>query len=487
MKEKKIMFPSDFLWGAATAANQIEGAWNSDGKGLSFADLLPHGNSSSRNPDFSWKIIEGVYYPNHHGIDFYNRYKEDIALLAQLGLKCFRMSIAWTRIYPNGDESEPNEAGLRFYDNVFHELKKNGIEPIVTLSHFEMPVHLIKKYGGWANKKVITFFDKYCSTVMNRYKDKVIYWIVFNEMNRAIMDVDGDWNICMHTGLELKPNDNRAQIVMDAVHNQLIAVSRTVKLGHEISEKFKVGAMLLYFPSYPRTCAPEDVFYTYAEERRKSLYTSDILVFGKYPSYMKAYLDSLHVECNITAEEFTVLKENPIDFLSFSYYMSITESAHREKYKEGSGNVFNGIRNPYLNASEWGWEIDPLGLRYSLNLLYDRYHIPLYIVENGFGAVDQLDENKWIADDERIKYLNDHLVNAYRAIEDGVDLRGYCSWGPIDLISASKGEMKKRYGFVYVDLDDQGNGTLERLKKKSFQWYHDVIQSNGAILNQEEN
>lgn len=485
MKENKITFPDGFLWGAATAANQIEGAWNLDGKGLSFADLLPHGNSSSRMPDFAWTVKEGVHYPNHHGIDFYHRYKEDIVLMAELGLKCFRMSIAWTRIYPNGDEEEPNEAGLLFYDKVFDELKRYDIEPIVTLSHFEMPVHLIKEYGGWSNKKVIDFFEHYCDTVMRRYKDKVTYWIVFNEMNRAIMDVDGDWNVCMHTGMELKSEDHRAQRVMNAVHNQLIAVSKTIRLGHEIQPKFKVGAMLLYFPSYPRTCAPDDVFYTYTEERKKSLYTSDILVFGRYPGYMKANLERMHVECNITEDEFDIIQHNPIDFLSFSYYMSITESIHRDQYAEGSGNVFNGIKNPYLKATQWGWEVDPLGLRYSLNLLYDRYHIPLFIVENGFGAIDKLDEHKQIADDERIAYLNDHLVNAYHAIQDGVDLIGYCSWGPIDLISASKGEMKKRYGFVYVDLDDEGNGSMERIKKKSFDWYQNVIRSNGETLKEE--
>lgn len=477
-----IQFPSSFMWGGASAANQIEGAWNEDGKGLSFADCLHGGNAAGCTSDFSLEVKPGTFYPNHRGTDFYHRHSEDIALLGELGLSCFRMSIAWTRIFPNGDDAVPNEKGLQFYDTVFDELHEQGIEPVVTLSHFEMPVHLMKAYGGWDNREVAFHFERYCRVVMERYREKVKYWIVFNEMNRAILDFERGATYCNHTGLILKEGDNRAQRVMDAVFHQLYSVNNAVRIGHEINPEAKIGAMILYFPSYPRTCNPDDVFYTFQKLRRQSFYTADILTSGVCPYYFEAYMKELGVSCCLSDDDFALMREHPVDFLSFSYYMSVTEAKDREHYLETDGNVFNGVRNPYLQASEWGWEIDPLGLRIALNELYDRYRIPLFIVENGLGAVDTPDETGYVADDYRIKYLNDHLVSCADAIADGVDLMGYCWWGPIDLISASRGEMSKRYGFVYVDLDDNGRGTLARTKKKSFDYYHEVIATNGANL-----
>lgn len=479
---KDIEFPDDFLFGGAIAANQVEGAYNIDGKGISMADLLTSGTVSSRRKGFSLEIDNNKYYPRHVAIDFYNRYKEDIAMFGEMGFKCLRLSIAWTRIFPNGDDLEPNQKGLDYYDSVFDELIKNGIEPVVTLSHFEMPLNLVNSYGGWENHKTIDFFEKYARTVFERYKNKVKKWIVFNEMNAALNDINGDWPIGIHTGLKFEEDDNRAQKVYQAIHHQFVATSRVVKLCHQIIENSIIGGMVVYFSSYPRTCSPNDVFYNYCTERHKSLFFLDVLTSGKYPKYIERYFADNNINLKTEEIDLKTMSDNKIDFIAFSYYMSITESATPEKYEEGAGNVFNGIKNPYLEASKWGWEIDPLGLRYSLNLLYDRYKLPLFIVENGFGAEDVLTEEGTVEDDYRIKYINDHLVNIYDAIQDGVSVIGYCSWGPIDLVSAGTGEMKKRYGYIYVDRDDLGNGTLKRYKKKSFYWYKDVIKTKGKIL-----
>jgi 6-phospho-beta-glucosidase len=479
-------FPKDFLWGGAISANQAEGAYNEDGKGLAVTDFMEHGTVDTRKAGFTFTLKDDVYYPRHTAIDFYHRYKEDIALFAQMGFRVLRLSIAWSRIFPNGDDTQPNEKGLAFYENVFKECRKHGIQPLVTISHFEMPVNLVTKYNGWGNYETIGFFERYVQTIFTRYKDLVKYWIVFNEINAGVNDLKGNWPICCHTGMVLSEGCNRFQSIYQAIHHQFVAVAHTVKLCHDVIPDGKVGAMIAHIPMYPRTCDPDDIFYAFRSERNRGLLFLDVQANGEYPYYFEAYLSHQNVELDRRPEDLAKIKQNTVDFVAFSYYMSMAGSAHPEKYPKGEGNIFSGIKNPYLTASDWGWEIDPVGLRYSLNFLYDRYKKPLFIVENGFGAHDTIDADGAIRDDYRIDYLQKHLTEVGKALADGVDLMGYCTWGPIDIVSAGSGEMKKRYGFIYVDKDNDGNGTLERKIKQSFHWYRRIIATNGECLEQEE-
>ena len=462
-------FKENFLWGGAISANQVEGAYLEGGKGLSTADVLPRGMMSA-------PVIptEGDYQ-SHTGIDFYHRYKEDIKLFKELGFKCLRLSIAWSRIFPNGDEEIPNEEGLEFYDNVFDELIANGIEPVVTLSHYEMPLGLSSNYGGFANRKLIGFFERYARAVFTRYKDKVKYWMTFNEINSI--------TVMRFTcgGIIPKEGENPRQLSYEAAHNQLVASALAVKACHEIVDGGKIGCMINYGCVYPMTCNPLDALDALDKDRR-TLFFSDVQVRGKYPGYQKRFFRENNISINISEEDEKILKENTVDFVGMSYYMSRVASTDSEKIEKAEGNIFKMLKNPYLKASEWGWQIDPEGLRYSLNTLYDRYEVPIFIVENGLGAVDVVEEDGSIKDDYRIDYLREHINAMKEAVNDGVDLIGYTAWGPIDLVSASTGEMKKRYGFIYVDKDDDGNGTLERRKKKSFNWYKEVIESNGENL-----
>lgn len=467
-----IKFPEGFLWGGATAANQFEGAYNEDGKGLSIQDLMPKGITGpvSEEPiEDNMKLI---------GIDFYHRYKEDIKLFAEMGFKTFRLSIAWSRIFPNGDDKEPNEKGLEFYDKVFDELAKYGIEPLVTLSHYETPLALAKNYDGWTDRRLIGFFENYVRTVFTRYKDKVKYWLTFNEINSALHAP------LMSAGIWTPKEKLSKQDLYQAMHHELVASALAVKVGHEINPEFKIGCMILGVPNYPLTPMPSDVLKT-LEQDRENLFFADIHVRGEYPKYMNRYFKENNIEIKFEEGDSEVL-ENTVDFISFSYYMSSCATADPEKNKSGEGNIISGVPNPYLKSSDWGWQIDPEGLRYILNFYYDRYQKPLFIVENGLGAVDELiteeNGNKTVNDDYRINYLNDHLVQVAEAIEDGVELMGYTTWGCIDLVSASTAELKKRYGFIYVDRNDDGTGTLERYKKKSFNWYKEVIETNGGSL-----
>lgn len=473
-------FPGNFLWGGATAANQLEGAFNEGGKGLSIADVMPGGKIRQQfrnNPNFDFTINEEKYvYPNHDGIDFYHRYKEDIALFAEMGFKAYRMSIAWSRIFPNGDELQPNEQGLDFYDNVFDELIKYGIEPIVTLSHYEIPLHLVKEYGGWRSRELVTFFERYVRTVFNRYKNKVKYWLTFNEINSGLkMPLYG-------LGFIAKNEEERYQATFQAFHHQFLASALAVKLGHEIIPKSKIGCMIIYAPVYPFDSNPENVWYAKEEARLFNNFCGDVHVFGEYPKFIKRYFEEHNVKLEIKDGDLELLKEGTVDFISFSYYMSRTEKKNASSDEKIQGNMIGGVKNRFLKASDWGWEIDPIGLRISLNELYDRYRMPLFIVENGLGAYDKVEEDGTINDDYRIEYLREHIKAMAEAIKDGVELIGYTSWGCIDLVSAGTGEMSKRYGFIYVDKHDDGSGTFKRLKKKSFYWYQKVISTNGEDL-----
>ncbi len=473
------MLDKNFMWGGATAANQCEGGYFEGGRGLANVDVTPHGKDRYPVLAGKMKMLEldsEHYYPALKSIDMFHRFREDIKLFGEMGFKTYRLSIGWTRIFPNGDELEPNEEGLKFYEELFKECHKYGIEPLVTITHFDCPIHLIKEYGGWRNRKLIEFYQRLVTVLFNRYKGLVKYWLTFNEINMILHApfIGG--------GIVFEPGDNEEQIKYTAAHNQLVASAYATKIAHEIDPENKVGCMLAAGNYYPYTCHPEDVFKAMNLDRENYFFI-DVQSRGEYPKYALKQLEREKIDVGMTPEDIKVLKENTVDFISFSYYSSRTASADPEINKTTAGNIFASLKNPHLKASEWGWQIDPLGLRITMNAMYDRYQKPLFIVENGLGAKDVMTESGEVIDDYRIEYLKAHIQSFMDAVElDGIELWGYTPWGCIDLVSAGTGEMSKRYGFIYVDRDDAGNGTLNRSKKKSFDWYKNVIATNGEVL-----
>ncbi|MGE9133440.1 6-phospho-beta-glucosidase [Lacticaseibacillus paracasei] len=474
-------FPKGFLWGGAVAAHQFEGGWQAGGKGVSIADVMTAGDNETKR-----RITDGVQsgenYPNHDAIDYYHRYHEDDQLFADLGLNCFRTSIAWTRIFPNGDEEQPNEAGLKFYDDVFDDLLSHQIEPVITLSHFEMPYHLVKKYGGWRSRKVIDFFVKFATVVFDRYKDKVKYWMTFNEINNQV-GMMNEWSLFTNSGLLIKPDEDKEAVMFQAAHYEAVASALAVQIGHRINPDFQIGCMVAMGPVYPATPNPNDVFK--AERTMQTNYClADVQVKGKYPAFLDRYFDRHAFNLDITLEDRDVLLAGKVDYIGFSYYAShVTEASQDEPTDFITMGHNREVKNSTLQRSDWGWEIDPVGLRYALNWFSDRYEVPLFIVENGFGAFDKINQDGHIQDDYRIDYLRQHINQMRLAVEvDGVKLMGYTPWGIIDLVSAGTGQMEKRYGVIYVDKDDQGKGTLARSKKASFDWFQKVIRSNGDDL-----
>lgn len=470
------VFRDDFLWGGACAANQFEGAWDVDGKGPSVPDLCTNGSHTS--PKWVTTAVRSDrLYPSHEAIDFYHHYEEDIALFAEMGFKTFRTSINWTRIFPTGMETEPNEKGLEFYDKVFDCCKKHGIEPLVTISHYELPYALVEKYNGWASRELIEFYMNYCKAIFERYKDKVKYWLTFNEINMLLHMP------FMGAGLLFAPGENVQQVKYQAAHHELVASAKAVKLAHAIMPDAMVGCMLAAGQFYPRTCAPADV-QAAAEADRDNYFFIDVQSRGEYPVWAKKRMERAGIALQMEPGDEQLLKEGTVDFISFSYYSSRCTTVDPELMNKASGNaIMDAVKNPYLKASDWGWAIDPVGLRITMNSLYDRYQKPLFIVENGLGAVDKVEADGSIHDTYRIDYLRAHIEQMEKAInEDGLPLLGYTTWGPIDLVSASTGEMKKRYGFIYVDKDNEGKGTLARSRKDSFYWYKKVIASDGEDL-----
>ncbi|RGI32219.1 6-phospho-beta-glucosidase [Melissococcus sp. OM08-11BH] len=472
-------FRQDFLWGGATAANQCEGAYREDGRGLANVDLAPVGKDRAAVITGEMKMFEfdeHHFYPAKEAIDMYHRYKEDIALFAEMGFKTYRLSIAWSRIFPKGDENEPNEAGLKYYEDLFKECKKYGIEPLVTITHFDCPMHLVEKYGAWRSRELVGFYENLCHVIFNRYKGLVKYWLTFNEINMILHAP------FMGAGLYFEEGENKEQIKYQAAHHELLASAIATKIAHEVDPENKVGCMLAAGANYAYTSKPEDVWASRKADRENYFFI-DVQSRGEYPSYALKEMEQKGITLPIQEGDLELLKEHTVDFVSFSYYSSRLQSTDPAVNEQTSGNIFESLKNPYLESSEWGWQIDPLGLRITLNDLYDRYQKPLFIVENGLGAVDTPDENGYVADDYRIEYLAEHIKAMRDAVEiDGVDLLGYTTWGCIDLVSAGTGEMKKRYGFIYVDRDNEGNGTLNRSKKKSFDWYKKVIATNGEDL-----
>lgn len=466
-----MTFPANFLWGGAVAANQCEGAYDEDGKGWSTQDLAPKGivGAITDHPTEDNLKLKGI--------DFYHRYREDIAMFAEMGFSVFRFSIAWSRIFPNGDEETPNEAGLAFYDQLIDECRRHGMEPLVTLSHYETPYHLAKTYDGWCSRKMIDFFKRYVNTVMKRYKGKVHYWLTFNEINSILH------NSYLSGGI-LTPKEQLSKSdLYQAIHHELVASALVTKMAHEIDPDNKVGCMVIGIPSYPLTPNPDDVIAN-MEQDRHNLYFTDVQARGAYPKYLNRYFKENGIQIQMEEGDEEILK-NSVDFISFSYYMSTCGCADPDAHPQAAGNIIPGVANPYLRSSQWGWQIDPKGLRFLLNQFYDRYQKPLFIVENGLGARDELIEKDGVLtveDDYRIEYMREHLLQVEEAIEDGVEVLGYTSWGCIDLVSASTAQMSKRYGFIYVDRNDDGSGSMTRYRKKSFYWYRDVIASNGASL-----
>jgi len=466
-----MTFPKDFLWGGATSAAQIEGAYRTDGKGLSTADMMTLAKPGEGRK-ITETILEDEYYPSHQAIDHYHHYEEDIALFAEMGFEVYRLSFAWTRIFPNGDDSEPNQAGLDFYDRLIDFCLEYNIEPLVTLQHFDTPMGL-EKYGFWEGREVVDHFVRYAQTMMEHFKGRVRYWLTFNEIN--VMSTM-PWNA---GGIALGASEETKMI---AAYHQFLASAKVVQLAHEIDPENQVGMMYNGHFSYPNSSDPEDVLGNELFQQQMLFY-ADVQAKGEYPGYKWKDLEQKGIELPIQEGDLEELKAGTVDFISFSYYLTHVCGKRTKGIFKGLNGLETSYTNPHLKRSEWGWPIDPIGLRLALNTLYYRYNLPVMVVENGLGAKDEITEEGKIHDDYRIEYLRDHLLEIEKAInEDGVEVMGYTAWGPIDLISASKGEMTKRYGFIYVDFDNKGQGTGQRLRKDSFDWYQEVIRTNGASL-----
>jgi len=469
----KNNFTEDFLFGSASAAYHFEGAWDKDGKGPAVADVVP-GTQDERTE----KPEPGNL--KHRGVEFYDRYKEDIALFAELGLKAFRTSIAWSRIYPEGIEEEPNEKGLQFYDDLFDELLKYGIEPIITITHSgEMPLYLADNYNGFANKEVIAYYEKYVRTVIERYQNKVKYWLTFNEINGSSRMP------FFYAGVSQDKETITEELTQQVNHNIFVANARAIKIIKEINPDLQVGCTTIQGLYYPLSSKPEDFMQAYKDNRERLFYT-DIHVFGKYPQYKLKEFEDKGFNLDITDEELRDLKENTVDFLAYSYYQSGVSEAGENQEKAEVVNILSRKPNPHLKQNEWNWIIDPEGLRVLMNVLHDRYNLPQLIVENGHSQIEKLEEdengNLTVQDDFRISILKQHLIQLNEAIGDGVDVIGYTNWAVMDFVSGTTGTMEKRWGFIFVDFYDDGTGTMERYKKKSFDWYNKVITTNGSYL-----
>ncbi len=478
-----MSFPKGFYWGGATAANQLEGAWQEGGKGVSCSDIST-GGSATRSKRITPVLEEGTFYPSHDAIDHYHRFKEDIALFAEMGFKMYRFSISWTRIFPNGDETEPNEEGLKFYDALIDECRKYGIEPMITISHYEVPFGLTKKWNSWVDRRQIDCYLNYCRAIFTRYKGKVKYWLTFNELNSATTPMGGFLNqgiLNEIRTMSFEEQVDNPQNRFQGLHHQFLASALAVKMAHEIDPEYQVGCMQIMATSYGLTCHPKDQLANQRKNHVMNWFCSDVQCRGKYPNYIWRYFKENGIEIHMEPKDAEILASGPVDYYTCSYYMSICETADPDAGK-GKGNLIGGVKNPYLKASDWGWQIDPEGLRYSLNEIWDRYQLPIFVVENGLGAYDKIDEDGKVRDDYRIDYLRQHILEMHEAVLDGVDLRGYTPWGCIDLVSASTGEMAKRYGFIFVERYDDGTGDFSRRRKESFFWYQKVIAENGENL-----
>jgi 6-phospho-beta-glucosidase len=479
-------FPKDFLWGGAIAANQAEGAWREDGKGISVADVnrlkeeLPL--EKRYNRDLSTEDVRQALadteatYPKRFGIDFYRTYKDDLKLLAGTGMNAFRTSINWARIFPNGDDEKPNEAGLKFYDSLIDEIIKNNMRPLITISHYEFPINLALNYNGWYDRRLIEFFTRFCEVVFERYKDKVLDWILVNQVNLIKFE---SFN---HLGVPSDKVTNLLEAKYQAVHNELVACGRAIRIAKKINPHFNIGNMIYDDISYAASCKPEDVLAT-CKRNQMEYFFSDIAIRGSYPGYALRYFDENNIHIEFGKDDEADL-QNTIDFLAISYYYTMISDAQSVNQKDepeiASHN--NEYPNPHIKQSAWGWGIDPIGMRIKLNYFWDRYQIPIVIAENGIGCFDKVEADGSVHDPYRIEYLRAHIEQLKEAIKDGVKITAYHPWGPIDIVSASSSEMDKRYGFIYVDLDNHGKGSGKRILKDSYHWYKEVVASNGENL-----
>ena len=482
-----MSFPKGFFWGGAVAANQVEGAWNVDGKGPSVADVATY-KPNTDVKDYKSHVAmddahiaaamadpDDTYYPKRRGIDFYHTYKQDIALFAEMGMKIFRTSVCWARLFPNGDEEQPNPEGIRYYKDLFGECKKHGMKVFATILHYDIPVQLVLKYGGWKNRKTIDFYCRYVEVLFRELGDLVDYWLPFNEINAGRFS---PWDgVCLIPDQE----PHMDQEIFQCLHHQFLASARVVKMGHEMLPGSKIGCMIARFATYPATCRPEDNMQAILDDQYSNWFYTDIMARGRYPSYMNRYFDKLGIDIRMEPGDEELLQQGTVDFVSFSYYFSQVSTSD-QSWEKTSGNLIMANKNPYLETSEWGWQKDPIGLRITLNQLYDRYGLPLFVAENGLGTSDVVEADGTVHDPYRIEYLKEHVKAMSDAINiDGVDLLGYTWWGCIDLISESTRQMSKRYGFVYVDLDDEGHGTYKRYRKDSFYYYKKLIAANGNV------
>ena len=490
LKKEQIMsraFPEKFLWGGALSGCQAEGAWNVDGKTMTIPEVMKlqiPDHKVTRQPKITMEDIreaeksdDVITYPKRHGIDFYHTYKSDLKLLAGMGMKAFRYSFSWARVFPHGDDEKPNEKALAYYDDLIDTIIENGMEPVMTISHFDFPVYLVEKYGGWYNRKLIDFYVTYAELLLRRYSGKVHYWVTFNEINMSLKAGPKTLGI-LDNGQE-----NYEEMLFQGLHHQFVAAAKVTKIAHAIDPDNKIGCMDAYFLTYPYSCRPEDDYTAKQEDRMKNLFFYDNLNGSPYPYYSKAYFSKNGIHLQIEEGDLELMEKYPADFIGLSYYNSLVTAADKSNLDLTSGNVTTAFKNPYLKANEWGWQIDPIGLRNSLNVLFDRYHKPLFILENSSGFIDQLTEDKKVHDPYRVAFLREHIKAMMAAVtEDDVDVIGYTMWGPIDMVSSSTSEMTKRYGFIYVDLDDYNKGTGNRYLKDSYDWYRKVIESNGAEL-----
>ncbi len=483
----KMAFPKGFLWGTSISAEQAEGAWDEGGKSPVQIDYATAGSTTEHrkiwylNADgeresmglwghlpagAKYQIFDDLHYTNHDACDFYHHWEEDLNLFAEMGFTTFNTSLAWSRIYPYGVQGGVNKEGVEFYRKVFTKARELGMDPVITLYKYDEPVYFEETYGGWENRAMIDEFVAFAKTCFTEYKGLINKWMTFNEINILI-------------AFPGKGGD--MQRTYEELHNQMIASAKSVIAAHEIDPEIKVGAMLCGICSYPLTPDPEDVMANYKHFQDKFCYCGDAMLRGEYPSYSTRIWKENNVCLNISEEDKQILREGKSDFLGFSYYMSNCITTHANEEQIG-GNMQMGIKNPYLKASDWGWQIDPVGYKYFLHLMYDRYQVPLFDVENGLGAFDTVDEDGCIHDTYRIDYHRAHIQKLKEAVEEGVDIFGYTTWGGLDLVSAGTGQMEKRYGMIYVDMDDKGNGTFERKRKDSFFWYKKCIESNGDEL-----
>lgn len=480
-------FPEKFLWGGALSACQAEGAWNEDGKTMTVPDVMQFNEKNDRKVTkqvtISREMIDAakidmdtVKYPKRRGIDFYHTYKEDLALMAEMGFRVFRYSIAWARVFPQGDDEAPNETALQFYDSLIDECIRLGMTPLITISHFDMPVVLVDKFGGWYSSELIALYVRYAKVLFERYQGKVHYWVTFNEINMSVKA--GPKTL----GILNEGQANYEEMLFQGLHHQFVAAAKATKLAHDIDPENKIGSMVAYFTTYPYTCRPEDAVAMQKDDQMKNLYFLDVLNHGAYPYYAETYFKQHGIKLKRTQEELDFIKQYHADFVGMSYYNSMISADDETQLELTNANVHSTYKNPHLPANEWGWQIDPVGLRYTLNHVYDRYHQPIFILENSSGFFDTLEEDHSIHDPYRIDFLKQHIAQMGLAIQDGVEMIGYTMWGPIDMISSGTSEMSKRYGFIYVDQDDYGNGTKARYKKDSFYWYKEVIASNGETL-----